>query len=94
MIRNVAILIVLAALASACASTEEPAPEPAPVTRAAPPPPAPEPAPAPAAPAQMVSEPVVVVLPDTASNAPTLALAGFSAIALAGVVGVVRRRLL
>lgn len=94
--RNVITLVLLTALATACASsTQEETPEPAPITRAATPAPAPAPMPepVPAAMDETVAQETVVVLPDTASQAPTLALAGVSAMAIAGLVGVVRRRL-
>lgn len=90
MLRIISALFLLTALATACASTT-PEEEPVEVVVVEEvPEPEPEPAPAPvaappAAPAR--------VLPDTATQAPALALMGFGAIGAGLLVGAVRRRL-
>jgi len=95
MIRIVTVLLLSTVFFAACASTQEeaPPPPPAPAASAPPPAPEPEPEPVPAAPAEtFVAEPVQT-LPDTASHAPALGLTGLAALAGAGVLGVVRRRM-
>ena len=96
MIRVLIILSLMAFLAG-CATTEEepPPPEPTPVAQPTPPPPEPEPVmaeptPPPPPPASLVAEPV---LPATAGSLPLVGLSGVGALALAGVVHVVRRRI-
>ena len=85
----IASLIVL--FFGACAATTEPEPPPPPVVRQAPPPPPPPPPPPEPAP-----EPAplyeAVELPKTASSRPALALGGLAALAGAGVLGWLRRR--
>lgn len=91
MLRLISALIMLTALTTACASTQDEEPETVDVVvveevEVFEPEPAPAPVAAPpAAPMR--------VLPDTASQAPAVALLGFGAIAAGVVVGAVRRRL-
>jgi LPXTG-motif cell wall-anchored protein len=95
MTRFVTVLVLWTALAlvTACASStqEEPEPAPAPTAVAPPPAPEPEPEPAPAAPAPVVER--APALPETASQTPAVALTGLAALAGAGILTVVRRRL-
>lgn len=88
MLRLISALILLTALTTACASTkeEQPTVDVVVVEEVAEPEPAPAPVAAPPA------EPIRV-LPDTASQAPAVALMGFGAIAAGLLVGAVRRRL-
>jgi LPXTG-motif cell wall-anchored protein len=88
MLRLISALILLTALTTACANTqeEEPIVDVVVVEEVIEPEPAPAPVAAPPA------EPIRV-LPDTASQAPAVALMGFGAIAAGLLVGAVRRRL-
>jgi len=76
---------------AACASTSESESEPTPPPAAAPEP-APEPEPVPVVDSQPV-EPPAPVLPKTASSLPALGLTGLVALAGAGLLRAVRRRL-
>jgi len=90
-VRTIAIAFLMALFVSACAGTSEPEPAPPPPTvrQAPPPPPPPAPPPKPA-PAPVYEAPE---LPKTASSRPALALGGLAALAGAGALHWLRRRL-
>jgi LPXTG-motif cell wall-anchored protein len=81
------LIFTLAACASTSTQEPEPAPEPAPV--AAPEPTA-EPEPVPVVDSQPIDTPM---LPKTASSMPAVGLTGVAALAGAGMLGALRRRL-
>jgi len=89
MLRLISALIMLTALTTACASTQDEEPQTVEVVVVEE---VPEPEPAPAPVAAPPAAPMRV-LPDTASQAPAVALMGFGAIAAGVVVGALRRRL-